>query len=199
MALLQQLQQRFNSTSITFFVGGARSGRSVLSECRRPAVPMLPASGVNASCMAVLCVSSVLTFLSHRSKCRRSARSSSSIGRNRVQHVSGTIVHVSGALFGNAAYKSPLISSSAFRRASGTHASNKNPTITTTVGFFMPSALHPVVCPHCWNRRRINVHIGWVSFAHAPMVATVQSVWGGFQTRAKIWASRFTATKKPDD
>lgn len=94
---------------------------------------------------------------------------------------------------------SPSVSSSAFSVSFGVHASNKNPTVVMIVGFFVPSASHPVFYPRCWNRRRINVHIGWVSFAHAPMVATVQSVWGGFQTRAKIWASRFTAAKKPDD
>ena len=31
------------------------------------------------------------------------------------------------------------------------------------VGLFMPSSPHPVVYLRCWNRRRINVHIGWVS------------------------------------
>ena len=96
--LLQQFQQRFNGTSITFTVGGARSCRPALSECRQTTVPVLSAFGVNASCVAVLCVSSVPVLLSHRSKCRRSARSSSSIGRNHSQHASGAIIHASGVL-----------------------------------------------------------------------------------------------------
>ena len=77
--LLQSLQRRFNGTSITIVVIGARSGRMVLSEFRRSVFPVLPSSGVNASCVAVLCVSSVRVLLYHRLKFRRSASSSSSI------------------------------------------------------------------------------------------------------------------------
>lgn len=105
MRLLQSLQRRFNGTSITIVVIGARSGRPVLSECRRSVFPVLPDSGVNASCVAVLCVSSVRVLLSHRLKFRRSARSSSSIGQNRSQYVLCTVVHASGVSFGGSVLK----------------------------------------------------------------------------------------------
>lgn len=184
MRLLQSLQRRFNGTSITIVVIGARSGRPVLSECRRSAIPALPAYDENASCVAVLCVSSALALLSHRSKCRRSRvwfliHRSKSLP-TRLKHRRSCVRRI----IGNAAHKSPSVSSSVNCRASGAHTSNKEPTVVMIVGFFMPSAPHPVGHPHCWNHYHINVHIGWVLFARAPMVAAVQSVWVGFQTRA---------------
>ena len=56
---------------------------------------------VRVRIVRIICTHASLPSL----KNRRSARSSSSIGRNRSQHVSGTVVHASGVSFGGSVLK----------------------------------------------------------------------------------------------